>query len=145
MTHAASLIDACAVAPVLRRASDGRPPRPAGRHTPEANCVFFHAVFRRTRLLRQRGERPFGFAALAEGWLPNLTASQANRGAGIGSALHRAAVARADVGWVRTFRPKLPARRFCEARGFVTLQETDGSRSAKGEPNVLRRWCHCDG
>ncbi len=39
-----------------------------------------------------------------------------------------------------TFQKNTSARRFYEARGFVVIEETDGSTNEEREPDVLYRW-----
>jgi putative acetyltransferase len=39
-----------------------------------------------------------------------------------------------------TFQRNIAARRFYEARGFVAVEETDGSHNEEREPDVLYRW-----
>lgn len=39
-----------------------------------------------------------------------------------------------------TFQKNDGGRRFCEARGFVAVDVTDGARNEEREPDVLYRW-----
>jgi ribosomal protein S18 acetylase RimI-like enzyme len=59
---------------------------------------------------------------------------------GIGTALldiARSKLARLEL-W--TFQRNAQARRFYEARGFVLVEETDGSRNEEREPDARYLW-----
>jgi GNAT superfamily N-acetyltransferase len=82
-----------------------------------------------------------GVLSLTDGELDQLYVDPDRQGLGIGGRLLDLARQRSPTGlqlW--TFRVNAPARRFYERRGFVAVEETDGSRNEEREPDVRYVW-----
>ncbi len=69
----------------------------------------------------------------------------AAQGHGIGGALLATAQQGADRLQLWTFQRNARARRFYEARGFVSVEENDGSRNEEKEPDVRYLWTRAAG
>jgi len=78
--------------------------------------------------------------AFAPGWVEQLYVLPGWQGRGVGRALLEMAKAENTELRLWTFQRNLEARRFYERRGFIAIDETDGSRNEEREPDVLYRW-----
>jgi GNAT superfamily N-acetyltransferase len=127
----------------LHRASfDERLPWLASLHTPAEDLAFFRdRVFRDCKLYGAfDGERLIGFIAFREGFIDQLYVLPQSQGRGAGTALLAVAKERFDDLSLWTFQRNAAARRFYERRGFVAVEETDGSANDEKEPDVRYRW-----
>ena len=129
------------VAAIHRAAFDERCPWLAGRHTPAEDRAFFgDRVFQDCAVWGAVEDEVVGFVAFREGWVDQLHVLPGWQRRGLGGAL----LAVAQATWPRlrlwTFGRNEAARRFYEARGFVALEETDGSGNEEREPDVLYGW-----
>ena len=136
------LADMAEAAVVHRTAFDAALPTLAGLHTPEEDRWFYRQhVFRTCEIWGAREQdRLLGIIAFRPGWIEQLYVLPAAQAHGVGSALldiARGAYPRLHL-W--TFQRNAPARRFYEARGFVLLAETDGTRNEERQPDALYRW-----
>lgn len=126
---------------ILRRALDDRLPWLAGRYSPAEDRAFLRAHgFPVCEFWGAGGAEIDGFLALRGDWVDQLHVLPAHQRQGIGDALLRHAQALRPELWLWTFQRHPPARRFYERRGFVPVEETDGSRNEEGEPDALDRW-----
>lgn len=133
-------MDAAAV--TMRASFDDRLPWLAGRHTPDEDRAFF-----RDRLLPTHelwgafeGSKMVGVLAFRDGWIDQLYIRPGHQGCGIGAALIGVAKQASSELRLRTFKANTGARRFYEHRGFVVVDETDGSGNEEREPDLLYRW-----
>ncbi len=79
--------------------------------------------------------------ALEDDYVDQLYVAPAHQRRGIGDALLATAMRRNPQRLrLYTFQRNTPARRFYEARGFVAIEFTDGSRNEEREPDVLYEW-----
>ncbi len=78
--------------------------------------------------------------AFRDDWIEQLYVLPDAQGRGIGSALLAIAQQGADQLQLWTFQRNARARRFYEARGFVSIEETDGGRNEEQEPDVRYLW-----
>lgn len=81
------------------------------------------------------------FAELRGDWLDDLYVDPDHQGHGVGGALLDLAKAERPDGfclWV--FESNLPARRFYQRQGLVTLDRTDGSGNEERAPDVRMAW-----
>ena len=142
MLRRLQLADMDAAALVHRTAFDHALPWLAGLHTPQEDRQFF-----RTRLFvacevwgAADGTELGGIIAFRDGWIDQLYVLPAAQRRGIGTGLldvARSKFARLQL-W--TFQCNVRARRFYEARGFVLVEETDGSRNEEREPDARYLW-----
>ena len=73
--------------------------------------------------------------------LDQMYVSPAEQRRGVGDAmLARAKQLRPARLRLYTFQSNAPARRFYEARGFVAIDSSDGSRNEERAPDVLYQW-----
>ncbi len=129
-----------AAADIHRIAFAERLPMLAGLHTPAETRAFFRdALFPRCEFWGI-GTPLQGFIALAPGWVEQFYVLPPAQGRGIGDALLRHAQSRQRELRLWTFQRNAPARRFYERRGFVAIDETDGSGNEERDPDVLYRW-----
>ena len=126
---------------VHRAAFDDRLPWLAGLHTPSEDRAFYRdQVFARCEVWGTVDGRLIGFIAFRDGWIDQFYVLPARQGQGVGKALLGIAKAAFLELHLWTFQRNAPARRFYEKRGFVALEETDGSRNEEREPDILYRW-----
>jgi GNAT superfamily N-acetyltransferase len=136
------LADMDAAAAVHRAAFDQALPWLAGLHTPEEDRQFF-----RTRLFRAcevwgatDGAELAGIIAFRDGWIDQLYVLPTTQRCGIGTELLGVAKSKFARLQLWTFQRNAQARRFYEARGFVLVEETDGSRNEEREPDARYLW-----
>lgn len=82
-----------------------------------------------------------GYALFTETWLDHLFVRPDRTGEGIGEAILEVVKGLRPGGfclWV--FETNLPARRFYERHGLVTLERTDGSANEERAPDVRMAW-----
>lgn len=135
------MTDSDAAAHVLRSSFDDRLPWLAGLHTPEEDRAFLRDhLFQACTLWGAFGPELVGMIAFAPGWVEQLYVLPGWQGRGVGRALLEMAKAENTELRLWTFQRNLEARRFYERRGFIAIDETDGSRNEEREPDVLYRW-----
>jgi GNAT superfamily N-acetyltransferase len=129
-------------AAVHRAAFDDRLPWLAGLHTPEEDRAFFRErVFQTCEVWGAFGAGTLrGIVAFRSEWIDMLYVLPKSQGQGVGTALLGVAQAAFPRLQLWTFQANLPARRFYEARGFVVIEETDGSANEEKEPDALYLW-----
>lgn len=130
-----------AVAHVLRTSFDERLPWLAGLHTPEEDRQFVREhLFPTCEIWGAFDPGMAGVIAFRTGWVEQLYVLPGHQGKGVGQALLATAKAVNRELRLWTFQSNAGARRFYEARGFVPIDETDGSENEEREPDVLYRW-----
>jgi GNAT superfamily N-acetyltransferase len=129
-------------AAVIQRTSfDVRLPWLAGLHTLEEDRTYFRErVFPNCQLWGAVSKEIVGIIAFRQEWIDQLYVLPQHQGQGMGCALLD--IAKAVSGSLRlwTFQRNIAARGFYEARGFITVEETDGRHNEEREPDVLYRW-----
>lgn len=137
-----ALADMDAAARVHRAAFDDRLPWLAGLHTSQEDRQFYRTqVFGACTVWGAEIDGAIvGIVAARPRWLDQLYILPSAQGRGIGSRLLETARADQDSVSLWTFQRNAGARRFYEARGFVAVEETDGSGNEEREPDVLYRW-----
>ncbi len=126
---------------VHRTSFDERLPWIAGLHAPDEDRAFFrHRVFSACQVWGAIDEEMIGFIAFRDDWIDHLYILPHRQRLGVGRALLKIAQAASPVLMLWTFQRNPSARRFYETHGFVAIRETDGSRNAEREPDVLYRW-----
>jgi GNAT superfamily N-acetyltransferase len=142
MLRRLELEDMDAAARVLRTAFDQALPSLRGLHTPEEDRWFFRErVFRDCEIWGAfGGEAMTGIIAFRNDWIDQLYVLPDMQGQGVGTALLKVAQDSFDRLQLWTFLRNVRARRFYEARGFVLVRETDGSRNEEKEPDALYLW-----
>lgn len=129
------------VALVHRASFDERVPWLAGLHTPSEDRAYFRdQVFPSCDVWGAGDDGLIGFIAFGDGWVEQFYVLPARQRQGVGGALLDIAQRAFPELHLWTFQRNAPARRFYERRGFVALQETDGSRNEEREPDILYRW-----
>jgi GNAT superfamily N-acetyltransferase len=134
--------DMDAAAQVHRAAFDHAMPWLIGLHTPDEDRWFYREhVFKAASLWGAfDGEILAGLIAFHDGWIEQLYVLPKAQGCGIGSKLLDVAKRAADRLQLWTFQRNVPARRFYQARGFVLVEQTDGSRNEEREPDARYLW-----
>lgn len=126
---------------VHRAAFDERLPWLTGLHTPLEDRAFFREqIFTQCDVWGAVDDGLIGFIAFRDGWVEQFYVLPARQRQGVGGALLDVAKAAFPELHLWTFQRNAPARRFYERRGFVALEETNGSRNEEREPDVLYRW-----
>ncbi len=126
---------------VLRTSFDERLPWLAARHTPEEDRAYFRShVFSTCAVYGTIDQDIAGIIAFRPDWIDQLYVLPSRQGEGMGQALLQVAKAASTSLLLWTFVKNIPARRFYEARGFVAIDQTDGSANDEREPDVLYRW-----
>jgi GNAT superfamily N-acetyltransferase len=140
------LADMDAAAAVHRSAFDQALPWLAGLHTPEEDRQFFRThVFRACEVWgAAHGSRLVGIVAFREGWIDQLYVLPTVQRRGIGTALLDVARERFARLQLWSFQRNAQARRFYESKGFVLIEQTDGSGNEEKEPDARYLWS-CDG
>ena len=136
------LDDMDAAARIHRAAFDQRLPWIAALHTPEEDRRFYReTVFGRCTLWGAVDSAEIlGFIAYRHDWIEQFYVLPAAQGRGLGSSLLDMAKAAFPRLQLWTFQRNLPARRFYEHRGFVLVEETNGSRNEEREPDARYVW-----
>jgi len=147
MTRQLQLADMDAAALVHRAAFDHALPWLTGLHTPEEDRWFY-----RERLFASctlwgafADEAMVGLIAFHDGWIEQLYVLPDAQGRGTGGELLDIAKQGAGRLQLWTFQRNAPARRFYETRGFVPVEQTDGSRNEEKEPDMRYLWTHAAG
>ncbi|MGF6433776.1 GNAT family N-acetyltransferase [Bradyrhizobium elkanii] len=137
-----ALADMDAAARVHRTAFDQALPWLAGLHTPEEDRWFYRErMFAICTLWGAfESDAMRGVIAFHDDWIEQLYVLPDAQGRGIGGALLEIARQDADRLQLWTFQRNARARRFYETRGFVAVEETDGSGNEEREPGVRYRW-----
>jgi GNAT superfamily N-acetyltransferase len=126
---------------ILRTSFDERLPWLAGLHTPEEDRAYFrNHLFPACEMWGAGVKDIIGIIAFRPGWIDQLYVLPQFQRRGAGDALLGLAKAASVNLQLWTFQKNAPARRFYEARGFVVIEETDGSTNEEREPDVLYRW-----
>ncbi len=136
------LADMDAAARVHRVSFDHALPWLAGLHTPDEDRWFYRERMFATCNLWGAfdGDRLTGLIAFRDDWIEQLYVLPEAQGQGVGTALldvAKRAVARLQL-W--TFQRNAQARRFYEARGFVVVEQTDGTGNEEKEPDARYLW-----
>jgi GNAT superfamily N-acetyltransferase len=136
------LADMDAAARIHRAAFDHALPSLAGLHTPDEDRWFFRErVFAACELWGAfDGAAMTAIIAFREDWIDQLYVLPVAQGHGVGTQLLQVAQRTFDRLQLWTFQRNAPARGFYQARGFVLVEETDGSRNEEKEPDALYRW-----
>jgi GNAT superfamily N-acetyltransferase len=136
------LADMDAAAIVHRRAFDHALPWLARLHTPEEDRWYFREHVLAACEIWGVADGPSlrGIIAFREDWIDQLYVLPECQGQGIGTALLQAAQDRQLRLQLWTFQRNAPARRFYEAKGFVLVEQTDGSRNEEREPDARYLW-----
>jgi len=133
--------DMDAAAAIHRAAFDERLPWLAGLHTPAEDRWFYRKrVFADCAVWGAGADAIIGFIAFREDWIDQFYVLPNWQGQGVGSALLQIAQDAWSGLSLWTFQRNFLARQFYEKRGFVAVEETDGSRNEEHEPDVLYRW-----
>ena len=126
---------------VHRASFDERMPWLAGLHTPSEDRAYFrNQVFAQCEVWGAVDDGLIGFIAFRDEWIDQLYVVPAWQRRGVGQALLDIAKAAHPELRLWAFQRNAPARRFYEKRGFVALEEGDGSRNEEREPDLLYRW-----
>ncbi len=140
----AGVEDSPEIARVLRASMSAAMPYLPVLHTPEEDLGFVSGHLIPNMVVdvaeRQESGRIIGFSAVSGEWVEQLYLLPGAQRLGIGTAFLARAMARSDRLRLWTFQRNAAARRFYEARGFVAIEETDGSRNEEREPDVLYEW-----
>jgi len=142
MLRQLKLEDMDAAARVVRTAFDQALPSLAGLRTPEEDQWFFRErIFNTCEMWGAfDGAAMRGIIAFREGWIDQLYVLPTAQRRGVGKDLLQVAQKAFDRLQLWTFQRNAPARRFCEARGFALIQQTDGARNEEKEPDALYLW-----
>jgi len=142
MEVAAQVHDMEVAAQVHRAAFDHAMPWLIGLHTVDEDQWFYREhVFKSASLWGAfDGAVMAGLIAFNDDWIEQLHVLPDEQGCGVGSQLLEVAKRAADRLQLWTFQRNAPARRFYEARGFVLVEQTDGSRNEEKEPDARYLW-----
>lgn len=137
-----SIDDMDAVEHVLLASFKWAMPEIADLHTPDENHTFLRQQLfpRATMVGAWRNNALVGYIAFKPGWVEHLYVLSDHAGSGVGSALLAAAKQVNTELDLWTFRRNVRARRFYEERGFIAVEETDGSGNEEREPDVRYHW-----
>jgi GNAT superfamily N-acetyltransferase len=111
-------------------------------HTPEEDRWFFRERLFATCELWGAEDRTglLGIMAFREGWVDQLYVLPTVQRRGIGTGLLAVAQDRFARLQLWTFQRNAQARRFYESKGFVLVEETDGSGNEEKEPDARYLW-----
>ena len=134
--------DMLATALVHRASFDHRLPWLAGAHTAAQDQAYFGGpVFAECEVWGAWEESTLvAFIAFRTGWVDHLYVLPSFQAQGLGGRLLDVAKRRRSQLSLWTFQRNHLARRFYEARGFIVVETTDGSRNMEREPDVLYAW-----
>ncbi|MBP2559234.1 GNAT superfamily N-acetyltransferase [Neorhizobium galegae] len=138
--------DMPAAAGVHRTSFDTRLPWLAQLHTPEEDRGYWSGPLFATCDIwgAERDGALLGIIAFRKDWIDQLYILPNAQGQGIGSRLLDIAKGAHPQLFLWTFQRNTAARRFYETRGFVAIEESDGSGNEEKEPDVLYRWVRED-
>ena len=141
-TRRLDLADMDAAAGVHRSAFDHALPWLKGLHTPDEDRWFFRErVFATCEIWGAfDGAAMSGIIAFREGWIDQLYVLPPAQGRGVGTQLLQVAQRAFASLQLWTFQRNARARDFYQSRGFVLIEQTDGSRNEEKEPDALYRW-----
>jgi GNAT superfamily N-acetyltransferase len=141
------LSDMGEAARIHRTAFDQALPWLVGLHTPDEDRAFYRKHVFETCTLWGAFEHGSmtGLIAFHDDWIDQLYVLPQTHGRGTGSELLAVAKRRSDRLQLWTFQRNTGARRFCEARGFVLVEQTDGSRNEEKEPDSRYLWARAAG
>lgn len=142
MLRQLALADMGAAAQVHRTAFDQATPWLIGLHTPDEDRWFYRERVFPTCRVWGRFDRDAlsGIIAFRDGWVEQLYVLPTVQGRGGGTELLDVAKSACERLELWTFQRNAPARRFYEARGFRLVEETDGERNEKREPDARYLW-----
>jgi GNAT superfamily N-acetyltransferase len=142
MLRRLELADMDAAARVHRAAFDHALPWLAGLHTPKEDQWFFRERVFATCEMWGTFDRDAvtGMIAFRNGWIDQLYVLPAVHGRGIGTELLQVARQAFDRLQLWTFQRNAQARGFYQARGFILVEQTDGSRNEEKEPDARYLW-----
>lgn len=127
--------EAQVIAQISRAARQEAMPYLPNLHTPAEDLAFFESEIStsdcRVSLI---GGQIVGFGCVRDGWLNHLYVLPDFQGLGVGSALLTNFERSIEQFWV--FARNTKARQFYVARGFIEVEETDGSGNEENEPDV---------
>jgi putative acetyltransferase len=131
-----------AAAAVHRASFDERLPWLAGLHTPAEDSAHFSEHICETCQVwgAINATQVVGIIAFRQGWIDQLYVLPRFQNRGFGTAPLDIAKAQQQILRLWTFQRNVGARQFYERRGFVAVEETDGSRNEEGEPDILYEW-----
>jgi GNAT superfamily N-acetyltransferase len=111
-------------------------------HTPEEDRRFFRERLLATCELWGAEDHTglLGIIAFREGWIDQLYVLPTVHRRGIGTALLDVARGRFPRLQLWTFQRNARARQFYESKGFVLVEETDGSGNEEKEPDARYLW-----
>ena len=138
--------DMDAAARVHRMAFDHALPWLAGLHTPDQDRWFYRERMFKTCTLWGVLDRDIlsGLIAFHDDWIEQLYVLPEAQGRGVGTALLDVAQRASGRLQLWTFERNVRACRFYEARGFVLVEQTDGSRNEEREPDARYVWTRVD-
>lgn len=138
--------DMAAAASVHRVSFDERLPWLAQLHTPEEDGAYWRGHLFTTCDIwgAERDGDLLGVIAFREDWIDQFYILPGVQGQGIGSRLLDIAKGAHPQLLLWTFQRNAAARRFYETRGFIAIEETDGTGNEEKEPDVLYRWVRGD-
>ena len=136
------LLDMDAAARVHRTAFDHALPWLKGLHTSDEDRWFYRERVFTTCNVWGAFEPDVlnGIIAFREDWIGQFYVLPEMQRRGVGSELVQVAQRACDRLQLWTFQRNTPARHFYEARGFVLVEETDGSRNEEKEPDARYVW-----
>jgi GNAT superfamily N-acetyltransferase len=146
MIRRLALAEMDAAARVHRVAFNQALPWLADLHTPAEDRWFFRERLYPTCQVwgAVDAEMLLGLVAFREDWIDQLCVLPRVQRQGIGAALLGVAQESVESSLGRlqlwTFQRNLPARRFYESRGFVLVEETDGTGNEEREPDARYLW-----
>lgn len=131
----ALVTDAEAIARIARTARESEMPYLPDLHTPAEDLAFFESEIGSSDCqVALLDGQVVGFGCVREGWLNHLYIAPDSQGQGAGSALLAHFCDSVEQFWV--FARNTKARKFYLSRGFVEVEETDGSGNEEKEPDV---------
>jgi GNAT superfamily N-acetyltransferase len=142
MLRRLELADMDAAAHVHRAAFDHALPWLAGLYTPKEDRWFFSEHVFATCEVWGAFDRDAmtGMIAFRTGWIDQLYVLPAAHGHGVGTELLQVAQHAFDRLQLWTFQRNARARGFYQARGFILVEQTDGSRNEEKEPDARYFW-----
>ena len=136
------LADMDAAARVHRSSFDHALPWLTGLHTPEEDRWFYRErMFRTCKLWGAFDDIAMtGVIAFHDDWIEQLYVLPEALGRGVGTELLDVAKRASERLQLWTFQRNAQARRFYEARGFVLVEQTDGTGNEEKEPDARYLW-----